>query len=164
MPVRNYLGKIEGVASVQNSDADNAAQKLLQINRWLALGALVSLAILSAAILLIIHNAIRLTLFARRREIRIMQLVGATNGFIRVPFLLEGLFYGVVGAALAAFALAMIYGIAQANASQLAREIMPLAPTSIVGACAGWFLLAGVLFGAVGAWISFQSGSKNLTV
>ena len=162
--VRNYLGKIKGVASVQNSDADNAAQKLLQINRWLAIGAFVSLAILSAAILLIIHNAIRLTLFARRREIRIMQLVGATNGFIRVPFLLEGLFYGIVGAAIAALALSVIYGVAQTNASQLAQEILPLAPTSIIGACIGLLLLAGVLFGALGAWISFQSGSKNLTV
>ena len=76
------------------------AQKLLDINRGLSIGAAVALGVLGLAILLIIHNAIRLTLFARRREIRIMQLVGATNGFIRVPFLLEGLFYGAAGAAL----------------------------------------------------------------
>ncbi len=157
-PVRNYLAGVKGVESVQNSAADNAAQKLLQINRWLAIGALVSLAILSAAILLIIHNAIRLTLFARRREIRIMQLVGATNGFIRVPFLLEGLFYGVAGAAIAAVALSVIYGLSSANASPLAREIMPLAPTAIVGTCAALLLLTGTTFGALGAWISFQSG------
>ena len=162
--VRNTLAKLKGVESVQNSAADNAAQKLLQINRWLAIGALVALAILGVAILLIIHNAIRLTLLARRREIRIMQLVGATNGFIRVPFLLEGLFYGVAGAAIAAVALSVIYGLASANASQLAREIMPLSPGAIVATCAAWLLLAGVTFGALGAWISFQSGSKNLTI
>ena len=162
--VRNYLTKIKGVESIQNADADNVAQNLLQINRWLALGAIISLAVLSAAILLIIHNAIRLTLFARRREIRIMQLVGATNSFIRVPFLLEGLFYGFVGAAIAALGLALIYGAFQANASQLAREIMPLASGAIVGNCAGLLLLAGMIFGALGAWISFQNGSKNLTV
>ena len=157
--IRNYLAKIKGVASVQNSDADKAARKLLEIKRWLGIGALVSLALLSAAILLIIHNAIRLTLFARRREIRIMQLVGATNGFIRVPFLLEGLFYGVVGATLAASGLATIYGVTSANASQLTREITPLAPLAIVAACAAWLLLAGATFGALGAWLSFQSGS-----
>ena len=162
--VRNYLAQLKGVASIQNSDADKVARNLLQINRWLAIGALVSLAILSAAILLIIHNAIRLTLFARRREIRIMQLVGATNGFIRVPFLLEGLFYGLVGAFVAATALAVIYALTQTNASQLAREILPLAPTAILGACMLWLLLAGMLFGALGAWISFQHGSKNLKV
>ncbi len=163
-PVRDYLTKIKGVESIQNADTDNVAQNLLQINRWLAIGAVISLAVLSAAILLIIHNAIRLTLFARRREIRIMQLVGATNSFIRVPFLLEGLFYGFVGAAIAALGLGIIYGVAQANASQLAREIMPLSPSAILVTCAGLLLLAGMIFGGLGAWISFQNGSKNLTV
>ena len=162
--VRNYLAGIRGVESVQNSDADKAAQKLLQINRWLSIGALVALAILSAAILLIIHNAIRLTLLARRREIRIMQLVGATNGFIRVPFLLEGLFYGVAGAAIAAAALGLIYGVMMANSSPLVREILPLAPATIVGSCAALLLLAGSVFGGLGAWISFRSGSKDLAV
>ncbi len=53
------------------------------------------------ATLFIVHNTIRLTVFARRREIRIMQLVGATSGFIRFPMLLEGLFHGIVGALIA---------------------------------------------------------------
>ncbi|HZT41072.1 MAG TPA: permease-like cell division protein FtsX [Chthonomonadaceae bacterium] len=54
------------------------------------------------ATLFIVHNTIRLTVFARRREIRIMQLVGATSGFIRFPLLLEGVIYGVLGAGIAA--------------------------------------------------------------
>lgn len=53
------------------------------------------------ATLFIIHNTIRLTVFARRREVRIMQMVGATPGFIRLPLLLEGLFHGTVGGVLA---------------------------------------------------------------
>jgi cell division transport system permease protein len=53
------------------------------------------------ATLFIVHNTIRLTVFARRREIKIMQLVGATPGFIRFPLLLEGVFHGVVGAMIA---------------------------------------------------------------
>ncbi|HLV80176.1 MAG TPA: permease-like cell division protein FtsX, partial [Chthonomonadaceae bacterium] len=53
------------------------------------------------ATLFIVHNTIRLTVFARRREIRIMQLVGATAGFIRFPLLLEGVLYGIVGAGIA---------------------------------------------------------------
>ncbi len=56
---------------------------------------------LFAATLFIVHNTIRLTVFARRREIKIMQLVGATPGFIRFPLLLEGLFHGLVGAVIA---------------------------------------------------------------
>ena len=52
---------------------------------------------MTVATLFIIHNTIRLTVFARRKEIRIMQMVGATPRFIRFPLLLEGLFHGVVG-------------------------------------------------------------------
>ncbi len=56
---------------------------------------------LFVATLFIVHNTIRLTVFARRREIKIMQLVGATPGFIRFPLLLEGVFHGLVGAMIA---------------------------------------------------------------
>jgi len=58
---------------------------------------------LFVATLFIVYNTIRLTVFARRREIRIMQLVGATPWFIRLPLLLEGLFHGVAGAGIAGF-------------------------------------------------------------
>lgn len=53
----------------------------------------------------LVSNAIRMTLYARRRDIRVMQLVGATNGFIRLPFLMEGLVEGTLGGALACGAL-----------------------------------------------------------
>jgi cell division transport system permease protein len=56
---------------------------------------------LLVAALLLILNAIRMAMFARRREIEVMKLVGATNWFIRVPFMLEGVFQGLVGSALA---------------------------------------------------------------
>ncbi len=56
---------------------------------------------LFVATLFIIHNTIRLTVFARRREVRIMQMVGATPGFIRLPLLLEGLFHGTIGGIIA---------------------------------------------------------------
>ena len=57
---------------------------------------------LFVATLFIVHNTIRLTVFARRRELRIMQLVGATPNFNRLPLLLEGLFHGIVGGMIAA--------------------------------------------------------------
>ena len=56
---------------------------------------------------ILIANTIRLTVFARRREIAIMQLVGAENSYIRLPFILEGLLEGLIGAALALGALAV---------------------------------------------------------
>lgn len=63
---------------------------------------------LLVAALLLILNAIRMAMFARRREIEVMKLVGATNWFIRVPFMLEGVFQGLVGSALALGAVAAL--------------------------------------------------------
>ena len=59
------------------------------------------------AVIVVVANTIRLAIYARRDEVSIMKLVGASNWFIRVPFLLEGLIEGLVGAALAVFAVWM---------------------------------------------------------
>ncbi|MEA3216147.1 MAG: cell division transport system permease protein [Acidimicrobiia bacterium] len=70
-------------------------QRFSQYVRWGILG--VSVVLMVAALMLIL-NTIRMAMFARRREIEVMKLVGATNWFIRVPFMLEGLIQGVLGA------------------------------------------------------------------
>jgi cell division transport system permease protein len=94
--------------AVQTVDyGQDVVQRLLQIvsvARRAGIG-LIALFILVAGI--IISNTIRLTVFARRREISIMQLVGATNMYIRLPFICEGLIDGVLGVVLAVGALAI---------------------------------------------------------
>jgi cell division transport system permease protein len=67
----------------------------------------VALILLAAAAVLIL-NAIRMAIFARRREVSVMKLVGATNWFIRVPYMLEGVIQGVVGAAVAVVIVAVV--------------------------------------------------------
>jgi len=73
----------------------------------------VILILLGLANLFIIANTIRLTVFARRQEIEIMRLVGATNWFIRTPFLMEGVLQGIVGAIIASFLLGVGYSFLQ---------------------------------------------------
>lgn len=80
-------------------------KRLLQINSLLRRMMFVFVAILLAAAMLLIANTIRLAIYARRREIAIMKLVGATNWFVRVPFLFEGLTEGALGAVVAASVL-----------------------------------------------------------
>ena len=63
--------------------------------RWGAFGLMLILVI---AAILLIGNTIRLSIFARRREVEVMRLVGATNWFIRWPFMIEGLIFGLIGA------------------------------------------------------------------
>ncbi|MGH9094717.1 MAG: permease-like cell division protein FtsX [Acidimicrobiales bacterium] len=66
--------------------------------RWIAV--VLAIGVMVGAIALIV-NTIQLAIFARRREVAVMKLVGATNWFIRIPFMLEGLVHGIIGAALA---------------------------------------------------------------
>ncbi|MGH9071651.1 MAG: cell division protein FtsX [Acidimicrobiales bacterium] len=92
-----------GVYSVQfNRQAVNAMLKvtgILQVVIWV----LAVVLLMSASVLIL--NAIRMAIFARRKEVAVMKLVGATNWFIRIPFMLEGLIQGLLGAIVAAVAV-----------------------------------------------------------
>lgn len=92
-----------GVLQVQyNRQAVDAMLKVTGIAQAVIL-ALAVILLLSASVLIL--NAIRMAIFARRREVAVMKLVGATNWFIRVPFMLEGTVQGVIGAVVAAGAV-----------------------------------------------------------
>jgi cell division transport system permease protein len=84
--------------TTSSQDAVQTVSDVTQFSRTAILA--VAIGLLVAALMLIL-NAIRMAMFARRREIEVMKLVGATNWFIRVPFMLEGIIQGLVGAALA---------------------------------------------------------------
>ncbi|MBI4883231.1 MAG: FtsX-like permease family protein [Actinobacteria bacterium] len=79
---------------------DDAVEVLSQLKGFFGVRTLVMSVVLLLASALLIWNTIRTAMFARRREIEVMKLVGATNWFIRLPFMLEGLLQGIVGAAL----------------------------------------------------------------
>jgi cell division transport system permease protein len=91
--------KAAGVATVYNDKTDSG--RILRWAHWLWYTFAVAVAILLASAALLIANTIRLSIFARRREIEVMKLVGATNWFVRGPFMIEGLLTGVGGALLA---------------------------------------------------------------
>jgi cell division transport system permease protein len=81
------------------------AHKILNVAHLIEVLFLVAVIILLLASTLLIANTIRLSIFARRREVEVMKLVGASNWFIRGPFMLEGLFTGLIGAILAVIVL-----------------------------------------------------------
>ena len=152
--VQSYLATLKGVDKVRRDD--EVVRNLLRINRFLAISSLVATFVLGMAILLIIHNSIRLTIFARRREIRIMELVGATAWFIRVPFLLEGLVYGLAGSAIAACCLGVVWlGISRSN-WPLVQLLLPLIGTDIWLKCTLVLAGAGLGFGLFGSWASLS--------
>ncbi len=128
-----------------NGIRDNAAflNTLFTITGWLRNGVLIiaGLMLISAAFL--IANTVRLGLFARRREIGIMKLVGATNWFIRVPFLIEGVVEGLIGAVLA---LLMLLALKTVFINPLYGTIrfFPWIQTGDLIGLIPWILLAGV--------------------
>ncbi|MGB8909731.1 MAG: permease-like cell division protein FtsX [Candidatus Cybelea sp.] len=103
---------------------------------------------------IIISNTIRLTVFARRREIAIMQLVGATSTYIRLPFIFEGLLDGLIGALVAIGLLAL----ARAELWPRLLEALPWAQLRVSPVdprvLAGQLALIGAAIGVVASWIS----------
>ena len=81
------------------------SQRILQIARAIQIVFLIAVVILLAASTILIANTIRLSIFARRREIEVMKLVGATNWFVRGPFMLEGVLTGLLGSVAAVILL-----------------------------------------------------------
>ena len=131
-------------------------EHLFQLTKILRFGGILLVVFLAMATLFIISNTIRLTVFARRKEVIIMKYVGATDWFIRWPFLLEGMTLGFFGAVLASLLINSIYsGLLERIHATLA--FLPLLPTSPLLIYVDLFLLiAGTGIGALGSYISLR--------
>lgn len=127
--------------------------KFTQWLRWIGLSVVVAFAI--AAIVLISIN-VKMNVFSRRREIQIMKLVGASNSFVRWPFLIEGVALGLVGGALAAIIVGMGYNwISMYVLSTLSFLPVVQNPTLFNQVTVG-LLLAGMAMGGLGSGLSLQ--------
>ena len=131
-------------------------EHLFQLTKILRFGGILLVVFLAMATLFIISNTIRLTVFSRRKEVIIMKYVGATDWFIRWPFLLEGMTLGFFGAVVAFILINSIYsGLLERIHATLA--FLPLLPTSPLLLYVDLFLLvAGTGIGALGSYISLR--------
>ncbi|WP_332650308.1 permease-like cell division protein FtsX [Lysinibacillus sp. 54212] len=111
----------------------------------------------------LISNTIRITIIARRDEIEIMKLVGATNSFVRVPFVLEGMWIGVLGALVPITTVSIIYYNLHKNlAPRMQGELLQLLDvTPVLLQVNALLLLLGVV---IGIWGSFMSVRKFLKI
>ncbi|MGO8872761.1 MAG: cell division protein FtsX [Acidimicrobiales bacterium] len=124
-------------------------QSVIRILQWVFLSVAVVL-LLSASVLIL--NTIRMAIFARRREVSVMKLVGATNWFIRLPFMAEGLVQGLLGAGVAVLVvLALYWGIGLDTAKTAANQGNIIAQMSLGGwEVAGTCILVAVVGVVVG--------------
>ncbi len=129
-------------------------QRLLQLGgvlRRIGIGVIVVFVVVAS---IIISNTIRLTVFARRREIAIMRLVGATNTYIRLPFICEGLLDGLTGALLALGLLAIARAALWPRLLEALPWIQLTAMPVDVRILAAQLVLVGSAIGVIASWIS----------
>lgn len=150
-PQIGQLNKVETAKFGQE-----VVEHLFQLTKILRFGGILLVVFLAMATLFIISNTIRLTVFARRKEVIIMKYVGATDWFIRWPFILEGMSLGFFGAVVAFILINSIYsGLLTRIHATLA--FLPLLPTSPLLFYVDLFLLvAGTGIGALGSYISLR--------
>lgn len=134
------------------------AQRLVSIRQGISIIAIVVVAVLLLISLFIISNTIRLTVYSRRLEISIMKSVGATNNFVRFPFVIEGIILGVFSGAIG---LGLVWGLYELAVNQFRDLLASLNLTAIpfkdyALAMLGLFIIIGVLCGVGGSLVTMR--------
>jgi cell division transport system permease protein len=143
--------KLAGVSDVNYGK--KTAHRLLEVAKWIDIFFVIAVVILVISSTLLIANTIRLAIFARRREIEVMKLVGATNWFVRGPFMLEGLMTGVAGAVGAIILLVLGKAIVLQHINLIQGtdiHAWPFELTALV------ILAMGLLVGAAGSGLTIR--------
>jgi cell division transport system permease protein len=97
--IANQFNSVPGVDEVLTPQ--DQIDRIIEVTRYIRIAFTIMAVLLLASSLFLIMNTIRLATYARRREIEVMKLVGASNWFVRIPFMAEGLVQGAIGAGLA---------------------------------------------------------------
>jgi cell division transport system permease protein len=154
------LEELEGVDKV--SAAFELAKGFATIKDIIIAASLVIAAVLLFVTLVIIFNTVKLATHERREEIAIMKMVGATNGFIRCPFVVEGMTLGITGALAALGVEWLLYNTVANKVSQMdTLKMFNFVPfTDMLLLVATVFAGAGLFVGIVGGWISIRKFLK----
>jgi cell division transport system permease protein len=151
--------QFDGYPGVKAVDSPNQAIRNMEsVTHILQLVFLILAVILLLSASVLILNTIRLAIFARRREVSVMKLVGATNWFIRLPFMFEGVVQGLLGAIVAALVVVILHlGLdALGNGQTTNIWYQMRLPTHEVVATSLLVLLVGVLIGSVGSALGIR--------
>ncbi len=162
--IQPQLEAIEGVSSV--GAPMQLSQMFTSIHKGVSLVCIILVAVLGFVSVVVISNTIRLTVFARRKEINIMKYVGATNGFIRLPFFVEGVTVGLIAGVistvvvLGGYQLLLVFAVDLPGfwGTLLAGTLLPLSRVWYL--VLGGFLLFGMLIGSLGTASSIRKYLK----
>jgi cell division transport system permease protein len=152
--IATLLGAEPIVAAVQN--IEDTTQRLTTLTNFLRTFGVVLLAVIGSIVLFIVINTIRLAVLGRSEEIEVMRLVGASDAFIRWPFVFEGALVGLFGAAVS---LGVLLGAAEPLSRFMVGffQILPISIGSISRDVTVLVVGAGTGLGVLGAWVSVRT-------
>lgn len=155
--VKNIAEKAEALEYVDTATfSQDIINHLFNLTHLIRIIGVALIILLTGAAIFIISNTIRLTIFARRKEIAIMKYVGATDWFIRWPFLLEGMFLGLMGGGIAAVLLRFVYQRITLEIYD-AMAFFPLIPMyPFINYVTVAIICAGIVIGSIGSVISLK--------
>lgn len=158
-PVADEASKVANVSEVRYSG--RIVDRIRTFAAAVRLGGLILVSLLSFATLMIVVNTIRLTVLARETDISIMRLVGATDSFIKWPFIIEGIIIGLIGSGLS---VSILFSSYELVASKI-MEAMPFLPLVFdfksLFAIYGMVAVVGTFLGMLGAYISVSKSLKE---
>ena len=157
--MEDTVAQIEQISGVANiSAAYELAEGFSTLQDVLHIASIAVISVLLVVSLLIISNTVKLAMYDRRDEIAIMKMVGATNGFIRLPFVVEGFVLGMLGAMLAFFAeWGMYNALIQRLAEVDTLKLFSFVPfETLLVPMIATFCAAGLFVGILGSWTSIR--------
>ena len=152
-------GSVVARVPEQQTDID----KLVSVTATLRTVGVAVLALVGLTVLLIVINSIRMAVMSRSQEIEIMRLVGASDHFVRWPFIFEGLLVGLMGALVTLTLLLLASGPISEVAKVIAGQVPVGFSQSLTFQVTSLVMLAGLGLGGIGAWISVRTYLRNST-
>ncbi|MVX62314.1 FtsX-like permease family protein [Clostridium chromiireducens] len=152
------ISSIENMSGIESINNDQEfTNKIISISNSLKWISIVLFILMMATSIFLISNTIKLTIFSRRKEIGIMKYVGATDWFIRWPFVIEGAAIGLIGAIASTVLLYSLYKIVFIKINESLLLINLLSPYYITQTLQWQFVLTGILIGGIGSsWSLFK--------
>ena len=151
--------QIKAVAGIVKVNAAfEMAEGFITLQRVLHIASVAVIVVLLIVSLLIISNTVKLAMYDRKDEIAIMKMVGATNGFIRLPFVVEGFVLDMLGATVAFFILWIMYNLLVSRLAEVdTLKLFSFVPfTELLQPMVATFAAAGLFVGVVGSWTSIR--------
>ncbi len=153
------VAQIEAIPGIVKVNAAfEMAEGFITLKNVLHIASIAVIGVLLVVSLLIISNTVKLAMYDRKEEISIMKMVGATNGFIRLPFVVEGFVLGMMGATIAFFMEWGLYNLLVSRLSDVdTLQLFSFVPfTELLGPMVATFVGAGLFVGIVGSWTSIR--------